>query len=82
MRQSNYNLHIPPWGVTTPRTRSTRGNVFVTVRQRRDAVRKKIPLVVDAGKADLRHFSRGDLAMRRFEGSKFARGVIPILQDV
>ena len=54
----------------------------MAVRQRRDAVRKKIPLVVDAGKADLRHFSRGDLAMCRFEGSKFARGVIPILQDV
>jgi len=52
------------------------------IRQRRDAVRKKIPLVVDAGKADLRHFSRGDLALYRFEGSKFARGVIPILQDV
>jgi len=49
---------------------------------KRDAVRKKISLVVDAGKTGLHHFSRGDLAMRQSEGSKFAHGVIPILQDV
>jgi len=68
--------------VTAPDARSARGNVFVSVSQQRDAVRKKISLVVDAGKTGLHHFSRGDLAMRRSEGSKFARGVIPILQDV
>ena len=77
----NYNLHISP-GRRTPRAKCARECLCVRKSTKRDAVRKKISLVVDAGKTGLHHFSHGDLAMRRSEGSKFAHGVIPILQDV
>ena len=52
------------------RALQARGNVSVSVRQRRYAVRQQVPFVVDTRQTYLRQFASGDGMVLRSEGPK------------